>query len=65
MGGEKRLKSDYQAKAGSFRSLESPRALHCGPMDLDQMRHDYQKALRACHFAWTEREIAHRNHSSR
>lgn len=31
-------------------------------MDLDQIRHDYQKALRAWHFAWTEREIAHRDH---
>ncbi len=24
-------------------------------MDLDQITHDYQKALRAWHFAWTER----------
>ncbi len=31
-------------------------------MDLDAIRHDYQKALRAWHFAWTEREIAHRDH---
>jgi hypothetical protein len=30
-------------------------------MDLDAIRHDYQKALRAWHFAWTEREIAHRD----
>jgi hypothetical protein len=31
-------------------------------MDLDAVRHDYQKAQRAWHFAWTEREIAHRDH---
>ena len=31
-------------------------------MDLDQIRHDYQNALRVWHFAWTEREIAHRDH---
>lgn len=31
-------------------------------MDLNQIKHDYQKALRAWHFAWTEREISHRDH---
>ena len=31
-------------------------------MDLDQIRHDYQKAFRAWHIAWVERADWHREH---
>ena len=30
-----------------------------------EVTHDYQKAFRAWHLAWAQRELAHRDHSPR
>jgi len=31
-------------------------------INLDEIRDDYQKALRAWHLTWAQRELAHRDH---